>query len=27
VYFARLRVTNDLGMVKFTKTTRLLLMK
>jgi hypothetical protein len=27
VYFARLRVTNDLGMVKFTKTSRLLLMK
>jgi photosystem II stability/assembly factor-like uncharacterized protein len=27
VYFARLRVMNDLGGVKFTKTTRLLLMK
>jgi flagellar hook assembly protein FlgD len=27
VYFARLRVTDDLGMVKFTKTSRLLLMK
>jgi hypothetical protein len=27
VYFARLRVTNDLGMAKFTKTSRLLLMK
>jgi flagellar hook assembly protein FlgD len=27
VYFARLRILNDLGTVKFAKTTRLLLMK